>query len=133
MVSSLKHQKYAKQLLKLSFDEGAKLNLSRVDALLQTLSSKPLLEKKAILQAYLKQLRNALAKEKCLIEYAGTVSPQQLEAFERFFSKHYDKPIILEPIPNAKLIGGIKVSIGSDVWEHTIANNLNQWIQHANS
>jgi F0F1-type ATP synthase delta subunit len=133
MASSLKHQKYAKQLLKLSFDEDAKLSFPRVEALVQSLASKPPLERKAILGSYLKLLRRALDKETCLIEYAGSLSPQQLQAFESFFSKHYHTKIALQPILNTSLIGGIKVSIGSDIWEHTILNNLNQWIQHANS
>ena len=133
MASSLKHQQYAKKLLKLSRDEGSKLSASRVEALVQSLGSKPLLERKAILQAYRKLMKNALDQDICSIEYAGTLSTEQLKTFESFFSAHYQRPLTLQPIANPKLIGGIKARIGSDVWEHTISNHLNQWIQYANS
>lgn len=133
MAFSLKHHKYAKQLLKLSFDPEARLSLPRVEALLYTLKDKPALEKKGVLKAYLRFLREASSKETYLLEHASFISPEQLSAFEAFFSAYYKKEIRLQTSLNPSLIGGIKVYIGSDVWEQNIFNHLNQWIHHANS
>ncbi len=133
MRSSLQHQKYAKQLFKLSLDAGGKLSLSRVEALLHTLRNKPALEKKGILKAYLRLLREASSKENYLLEHASPLSQEQLSAFEGFFSAHYKKAIKLQTNLNPSLIGGVRVHIGSDIWEQSIFNHLNQWIHYANS
>ncbi len=133
MASSLQQQKYAKQLLKLSLDAGGKLSFPRVEALLHTLRNRPALEKKGILKAYLRLLREASFRENCLLEHASPLSQEQLSVFEGFFSAHYKKEVKLQTYRNPSLIGGIRVHIGSDIWEQSIFNHLNQWIHHANT
>lgn len=133
MALSLQHQKYAKQLLKLSVDAGGSLSLARVEALLHTLRQRPALEKKGILKAYLRLLQAFSAKASCVLEHASPLSPEQLSGFEAFFSAHYKEVIRFQTKPNPNLIGGVRIRIGSDIWEHNIFNHLNQWIHYANS
>ncbi|OGJ38891.1 MAG: hypothetical protein A2383_02745 [Candidatus Pacebacteria bacterium RIFOXYB1_FULL_39_46] len=63
---------------------------------------------------------------KVIITTATTVSEKELGAFKKALVKKYDQPIELELKTDPQVIGGVKVMVGSDVVDLTIANQLEQ-------
>lgn len=117
---------FAKGLLKASLDENGYFSEERGSAVLQTLAKNPPRRYALVLKEYLKLVKNEVAKGTAKIEYAGELTSNSIEAIESKFSEHYGRPISVVTEKNDKLIAGLRVRIGCDLYESSVAGSLKE-------
>lgn len=115
---------YAKQLLQLSLDAQGAVSAERVAGVLEYLEKNPPARLALVLAAYRKLVAVELAKGEARVEHAGPVAPAALEGIAAALSKRYGRPVVASAAPNAKLLAGLRVRIGDDVFESSVAGQL---------
>ena len=122
---------YAKKLVQISLEEG-RVSDERVNAILQTFAAKPPRRLKTILKFYLYYLKRELRKSQAVIEYAGGITQDRIEAIEKNLSARYGRPITATLSENPELVAGLRVSVADDVYDATVTGNLNNLSQLVN-
>ena len=115
---------YAKQLVQLSLDEKGVVSAERVAGVLEYLEKNPPARVQAVLQAYRKLVAVELAKGEARVEHAGPVAPAALSAIAAALGKRYNRAIVATATPNPKLLAGLRVRVGDDVFESSVAGQL---------
>jgi F-type H+-transporting ATPase subunit delta len=113
----------AKQLFKLSIVNGV-VSPEQVAGVLgwieKTSPSRPV----ALLKAYHHRIALELAKSRAEVEHAGPVSDATLKQIEAAMTKKYGRPVTAAAKPNPKLLAGLRVRVGSDIYESSVAGQL---------
>ena len=122
--SDRKLRDYARHLVTVSLDETGRVSSERVEAILQTLASKPPRHLKSILKLFLYYIRHELRKSEAVVEHAGAISPETMARLEDFLSERYQRRITASSRANRDLIAGLRVSIADDVFDTSIAGQL---------
>lgn len=119
-----KHSRtYAKKLFELSL-ENNRVNAERVNAVLTLLSKNKPKDSKDILKLYQVKIKQALRSETLKVQSAGNL---ELPVFSQIHSKleeHYKRKLSVTMIPNAHLLAGIRIEVGDDVWDYSVAGRL---------
>ena len=115
---------YAKKLVQISLEDG-RVSEERVNAILQTFVAKPPRRLKAILHLYLYHIKRELRKSQAIIEYAGGITQESIESIERNLTSRYGRSITATLSENPELVAGLRVSVADDVYDATVAGNLN--------
>ncbi|MDP2136780.1 MAG: F0F1 ATP synthase subunit delta [Candidatus Didemnitutus sp.] len=123
MAASKKTNLLAKQLFKLSLENGA-VSPDRVHGVLGWIEKHAPRQALALLKVYHRQIATEFAKSRAIVEHAGPVTEATLKMIEGAMSQKYHRPITSHPQPNAALLAGLRVRIGSDVYESTVAGQL---------
>lgn len=116
---------FAKSLLRLSLDEE-EVSAERVNAVLQYLETHPPRNYRAVLREYLRLVQKHTARNEARLEYAGSLPADLTPSIEASLSAHYGRPITAAPVENRDLIAGWRIRVGSDVYDSSILNHLNQ-------
>jgi len=58
------------------------------------------------------------------------LSPEALAAIEAGFSKIYNRPIAAVTTPDPSLIAGVRIRIGDDVYDASIAGRLKRFAEN---
>jgi len=114
---------YAKQLLQISLENGV-VSAERVAGVLAYLEKTPPAKPQAVLLAYHKLIAAELAKSEAIVEHAGAVTPEALNAIAAALGKHYGRTVTTTTKPNASLLAGLRVRIADDVYESSVAGQL---------
>lgn len=113
----------AKQLFKLSVVNGT-VSPEQVTGVLgyieKTSPRHPLL----LLKYYHQLIGAELAKSRAVVEHAGPINDSTLKQIEAAMTKKYNRPVIASAKPNPALLAGIRVRVGSDVYESSVAGQL---------
>jgi F-type H+-transporting ATPase subunit delta len=116
-------QQFARQLFKLSLVNG-QVGAEQVAGVLAYLEkhrpARPLL----VLRAYRRYLAAELARSHAQVEHAGPVADGILRLLEGALSQKYKRPIAATARHDARLIAGLRVRVGDDVYETSIASQL---------
>jgi F-type H+-transporting ATPase subunit delta len=115
---------HAKQLLQLSLDEAGVVSAERVGGVLEYLEKNPPARLALLLGAYRKLVANELAKGEARVEHAGPVAPAALAAIAAALARRYGRPVSTTATPNPRLLAGLRVRIGDDVYESSVAGQL---------
>jgi F-type H+-transporting ATPase subunit delta len=115
---------YAKQLVQLSLDEKGAVSAERVAGVLEYLEKNPPARPQAVLQAYHKLIATEIAKGEARVEHAGPVAQTALSAIAAALGKRYGRAIVATTTPNPKLLAGLRVRVGDDVYESSVAGQL---------
>ena len=118
-------QQTARLLYKLSFEEG-RLTQERVAGVLEYLEKTKPTDSLVILKAYHHLIAAEVARNQAVVEHAGSVSPETLQSIASSLSKTYQRAITATPRPNPSLLAGLRVRVGDDVYESSLANQLSQ-------
>lgn len=118
-------QKLARQLYKLSFVDG-RLSPERVGGVLEYVEKTKPAHSLAVLKSYHRLVAAEVARDQAVIEHAGTVSAQTLQSIAAGLAKKYGRPIMPIAQPNPELLAGLRVRVGDDVYESSIAGQLSQ-------
>jgi F-type H+-transporting ATPase subunit delta len=78
----------------------------------------------ALLREYHRLVRIEINRTRARIEHAGALSDDSVAAIATFLSKRYGRSISATAVERPDLIAGIRVSIGDDVFESSIAGQL---------
>lgn len=114
---------YVKQLVQLSLVDG-RVSAEQVAGVLEYLEKNPPAHPQAVLQAYYKLIAVEIAKGEARVEHAGPVAPEALASIAASLGKRYGRPVVALSTPNPSLLAGLRVRIGDDVYESSVAGQL---------
>jgi F-type H+-transporting ATPase subunit delta len=113
----------SRQMLRASFTDS-QLDRGKIASLMQSLIAKRPRHFMAVLQNYKRLLRLEIEKRHAKIESATQLSPQAAVAIVSRLKKKYGEDLTSEFVVDPTLLGGVRVRVGSDVWDGTLRNRL---------
>ena len=113
----------AKQLFKLSLVNGI-VSPEQVTGVLGWVEKHAPRRSIALLKAYHHRIAIELAKSRAEVEHAGPVSDATLKLIESAMTKRYQRPVVASARPNPSLLAGLRVRVGSDIYESSVAGQL---------
>ena len=116
---------YAKSLFKLCLVDG-EFSEEHVSAVLQVLEKNPPRNYVSVLRAFLKYVQREVANRTAEVEYAGTISDTTVQNIAKSLSASYRRSISVKTKQNDELIAGLRVRVGCDVYESSIAGALQE-------
>jgi F-type H+-transporting ATPase subunit delta len=78
----------------------------------------------AVLEHYKRLLRLEVEKRHARIESASQLSPQVSSKVASNLKRKYGNDLTTEFVVKPELLGGMRVRVGSDVWDGTVRNRL---------
>ena len=113
----------SRQLLRASFTEG-ELDRGRIASLVRALIEKKPRHYIDILENYKRLVRLEVEKRHARIESATELSPDASTRITKNLQKKYGKDVTTEFVVNPELLGGMRIRVGSDVWDGSVRNRL---------
>ncbi len=118
-----KAKAFAKQLVTHSLLNG-KVSLGKVQDILKRLQQNPPRQVKSILGYYLRFLKNHIKDSTMLLEYCGELKPEAIQSIATKMTHFYGHGLDINVKANSNLIAGVRISIGNDIWDSSVASNL---------
>jgi F-type H+-transporting ATPase subunit delta len=116
-------RRLSREMLRASFTDG-QLDPGRIASLVDSLIARKPRNCVAILQNYMRLLRLELQKRRARIETANAVDPETSSKVTANLKKKYGNDLTTEFVVNPQLLGGMRIRVGSDVWDGTVRNRL---------
>jgi F-type H+-transporting ATPase subunit delta len=116
-------RKAAKSLFIGSFSNG-KLDDAKVRTVVKEVAEKKPRHYLDILDGYQRYVRLELAKRHATIESATELESGTRSKLESALQAKYGEDLTTEFKVSPELIGGLRIKIGSDVWENSIQNRI---------
>jgi F-type H+-transporting ATPase subunit delta len=113
----------ARALLRASFTDG-QLDRGKIGNVLESIVTKKPRHYLAILELYKRLLRLELEKRHARIESSHELSPEVTAQIVQNLSRKYGNDLTTEFVVDQKLLGGMRVRVGSDVWDSTVKSRL---------
>jgi len=113
----------SKELFRASFVDG-RLDGSRVSSLVKTLIEKKPRHYIHVLEAYQRLLRLEVEKRTATIETATELSPDAGQQIVENLKRKYGSDLAARFVVNPQLLGGMRIRVGSDVWDSSVRNRL---------
>ena len=110
-------------LLRASFTDG-QLDMGRIAALVKSLVEKKPRNYIKVLESFQRLLRLELEKRSATIESASELSPWISTKLVANLKRKYGNELTTEFVVNPNLIGGMRIRVGSDVWDGSVRNRL---------
>jgi len=118
-----KTKQLARQLFKLSLVDGA-VSPEQVAGVLGYIEKTAPRHPLALLKLYHRAISVELAKSRAIVEHAGPLGEATLRQIEATMTQRYARPVTASAQPNPKLLAGLRIRVGSDVYESTVAGQL---------
>ncbi|HXN35071.1 MAG TPA: F0F1 ATP synthase subunit delta [Opitutaceae bacterium] len=116
-------QQFARQLFSLSLVDGA-VSGDRVAGVLEYIEKHETPNPVMVLKAYYRLIATEVAKGQAIVEHAGAVDDAMLSAIAAAMTRRYGRAVTATARPNAGLLAGLRVHIGDDIYESSIAGQL---------
>ncbi len=116
-------QHLARQLFRLSIVNG-ELSGERVAGVLEYVEKHQVAHPHAVLTAYHRLVAAEVARGQAVVEHAGPVSPATLTSIASNLSTRYGRKISPVAKRNDALLAGIRVRVGDDLYESSVAGHL---------
>lgn len=116
-------QQLARQLYRLSLMDG-QVSAERVGGVLAYLELHPPRQLLAVLKHYRRLVARQLARNHALVEHAGAINDNILHAIASALSRKYQRPVAAAAQLNPQLIAGLRIRLGDDIYESSIAGQL---------
>jgi F-type H+-transporting ATPase subunit delta len=113
----------SRQLMRASFTDG-QLDQGKIGSLVESLIAKKPRNYFAVLENYKRLLRLELEKRHARIESANELTAESSAKIVSNLKKKYGNDLTTEFAVNPALLGGMRVRVGSDVWDGTVRNRL---------
>jgi F-type H+-transporting ATPase subunit delta len=113
----------SRAMLRASFTDG-QLDRGKIASLAQSLIAKKPRRYVDILQNYKRLLRLEIEKRHAKIESASELSPHTSSNIVAKLKRKYGDDVTTEFVVDPTLLGGMRVRVGSDVWDGTVRNRL---------
>ena len=123
MPASRPTQILARHLCQLSLVEG-RVSADRVAAVLAYLRQHPPRQPVTFLKHYRRLIARQLARHEARVEHAGAIDAAILDAISTTLSRQYRRPITAAAQPNPALIAGLRIRVGDDLYDTSIAGRL---------
>lgn len=118
-----KAQQLARQFFRMSVVDGV-VSPERVAGVLEYIEKHKVAQSLHVLETYHRLVARELAKSHALVEHAGSLGAGILDSIAASMTARYGRKISATAKPNASLIAGVRVRIGDDVYENSIAARL---------
>lgn len=115
----------SKDLLRSSFTDG-QLDSGRVASLVKSLIEKKPRHFIQVLEAYKRLLRLEVEKRTATIETATELSPEAGNQIVENLKRRYGNDLTARVVVNKDLLGGMRIRVGSDVWDSSVRNRLHR-------
>ncbi len=116
-------QQLARQLFRMSLVNG-EVSPERVNGVLQYIEKHRPANPAAVLHAYHRYVAAEVARGQAVIEHAGPIKPETLTSVAENLGRKYGRKITPVAKRNDTLIAGLRVRVGDDVYESTVAGQL---------
>ena len=113
----------ARQLFRLCMENG-RLNEERVREVVRKLIESKPRGYVAMLEAFAGQVRAEVESQRAIVESATTLDEAMQSELRAGLTKKYNREMNLEFQVVPELLGGIRVKVGSDVWDGTVKARL---------
>jgi F-type H+-transporting ATPase subunit delta len=123
MKVSKETRQLARALLRASFTDG-QLDKGRISSLVQSLISKKPRDYIKVLEDYKRLLRLEVEKRHARIESASELDDSAKSKIVANLKKKYGGDITTEFTVNPALLGGVRIRVGSDVWDGSVRSRL---------
>jgi len=117
---------FAKKLVDLSLDADRQPSQAQVAAVLEALRQDPPRQHRRLLRLYAKFLEAEERRGQAKIEYAGAIGAGELTALEEKFTRDYGRKNTAIAHEKPQLIAGVRVTVGDDVYDSSLATRLAQ-------
>ena len=116
-------QKFARQLFNMSVVDGA-VSADRVSGVLQYVEKHNPPNPVMVLKAYRRLITAEVAKSVAVVEHAGAIDDAMLAAIAASMTRKYGRVVTATATPNAALLAGLRVQVGDDIYESSVAGQL---------
>ena len=123
MKNDMKISRFAKKLVELSKEEGV-VTEAKVSEVLEALKQVQHRHHLTLLKTFLNYIRREIALQTAVVATPSSLSAASLKAIEAQLTKAYDRPIHAVLQKDDSLIAGVKVRVGDDVYDASIAGHL---------
>jgi F-type H+-transporting ATPase subunit delta len=116
-------RRLARELLRSSFTDG-QLDNGRVASVVRSLIEKKPRHYLQVLDAYRRFLRLEVEKRTAIIETATELAPDAARELVDSLKHKYGPDLTTNFVVNPELLGGMRIRVGSDVWDSSVRNRL---------
>ena len=113
----------SREMLRASFADG-QLDSGKIASIVDSVITKKPRNYVDILKNYRRLLRLELEKRRARIETASEVDPAVKSEIVGSLKKKYGNDLTTEFLVNPQVLGGMRIRVGSDVWDGTVRNRL---------
>jgi F-type H+-transporting ATPase subunit delta len=118
-------RRLSREMLRASFTDG-QLDPGRIASLVDSLIARKPRNYIDVLKNYRRLVRLEVEKRRARIETASDVNPEATSKVIENLKKKYGSDLTTEFVVNPQLLGGMRIRVGSDVWDGTVRNRLEQ-------
>jgi F-type H+-transporting ATPase subunit delta len=115
----------SKELLRASFVDG-KLDNARIGSVVTALIEKKPRNYIRVLEAYQRLLRLEVEKRTATIETATELAKESGAQIVANLKRQYGSDLAARFVVNKELLGGMRIRVGSDVWDSSVRNRLHR-------
>jgi F-type H+-transporting ATPase subunit delta len=115
----------SKDLLRASFTDG-RLDNGRIASLVMSLIKKKPRNYIKVLESYRRLLRLEVEKRTATIETATELASEAGAKIVANLKAKYGNDLTARFVVNKELLGGMRIRVGSDVWDSTVRNRLHR-------
>ena len=115
----------SREMLYASFTDG-QLDSGRIASIVDSVIARKPRNYVDILKNYRRLLRLELEKRRARIETASEVDPAVKAEIVASLKNKYGGDLTSEFLVNPQLLGGMRIRVGSDVWDGTVRNRLDR-------
>jgi F-type H+-transporting ATPase subunit delta len=116
-------QAFARKLFALSVVDGV-VSTERVGGVLEYVERHKTPNPVMVLKAYQRLIATELAKGVARVEHAGAVKDSVLAAIAAAMTTKYGRPVAATAEANPALLAGLRIRVGDDVYESSVAGQL---------
>jgi F-type H+-transporting ATPase subunit delta len=113
----------SKELLRASFVDG-RLDNARIGSLMTALIEKKPRNYIRVLESYQRLLRLEVEKRTATIETATELAKESGAQIVANLKRKYGSDLAARFVVNKELLGGMRIRVGSDVWDSSVRNRL---------
>ena len=113
----------SRKLVRDSFVDGT-LNRDKINSIVRAIIEKKPRHYIQLLENYQRLLRLEVEKRRATIESAAELDPEAGRQIVAGLEQKYGPGLATEYVVNPALIGGVRVRVGSDVWDSSVRNRL---------
>jgi len=116
-------RRQSRDMLKSSFS-GDQLDQGKIASLVHSLGEEKPRHYIAILESYKRLVRLEVEKRHARIESAGELSDAVRSQIVASLERKYGSALSTEFMVTPELLGGLRIRVGSDVWDGSVRNRL---------
>ncbi len=113
----------SREMLRASFTDG-QLDSGRIASLVDSLIARKPRKYVDVLKNYKRLIRLEVEKRRARIETASEVDREAGSKLIENLKKKYGSDLTTEFVVNPQLLGGMRIRVGSDVWDGSVRNRL---------